>query len=61
MACTSKWKGSSPGDALGPDYEKEIAESQVLPPLGSYSLKPLGKGWVSRPSNGLASWVEYHL
>lgn len=61
VACFSKWKGSSPGAALGPNYEEEIAESHVLPPLESYSLKPLGEGWVSRPSDGLVLWMEYHL
>lgn len=37
VACFSKWKGSSPGAVLGPNYEEEVAESHVLPPLESYS------------------------
>lgn len=57
----SKWKGPSPEAALGPDYEKEITKSHILPPLESYSLKPLGKDWVSSHSNGLASRVEYRF
>lgn len=43
VACFSKWKAPSPGAALGPDYEEEIAKSHVLPPLESYSFKTFGK------------------